>query len=148
MDKRFWICGLAMSVATLLLGFVVHGWLLKGDYTPLIGTLLRTAEDSKAFFHWMILADVLIGFAMTWLYRFGFSEGRSTAGQGLRFGLAIALLTAVPMHLIYYAVQPTPGELAVKQIALDTVRFLLLGLLIAYLQPRRPVLREDEGALR
>lgn len=140
MDKRFWICGLAMSVATLLLGFVVHGWLLKGDYTPLAGTLMRTQQDSQAYFPWMIVADLLIGFAMTWLYRFGFSEGRSTMAQGLRFGLAIALLTVVPWYLIYYAVQPTPTLLVVKQVAFDTVRFLLLGMLVAYLQPRRAVL--------
>jgi len=140
MDKRFWICGLAMSVATLLLGFVVHGWLLSDDYAPLVGTLLRTPEDSQRYFPWMILADVLIGFGMTWLYRFGFSEGRSTTAQGLRFGLAVALLAIVPSHLIYYAVQPTPAWLVVKQVAFDTIRFLLLGVLIAYLQPRRTVL--------
>lgn len=140
MDKRFWICGVAMSVATLLLGFVVHGLLLADDYAPLVGTLLRTPEDAQRLFPWMLLADVLIGFTMTWLYRFGFSEGRSTIGQGLRFGLAVALLASVPMHLIYFSVQPTPAALAIKQVVLDTIRFLLLGVLIAYLQPRRVVL--------
>jgi uncharacterized membrane protein len=140
MDKRFWICGLAMSVATLLLGFVVHGWLLAGDYAPLSGTLLRTPEQQQPYFPWMILADLLIGFAMTWLYRFGFPQDRSTVSHGLRFGLAVALLAAVPFHLIYYAVQPTPATLVVKQVVFDTIRFLLLGVLIAYLQPRRVVL--------
>ncbi len=140
MDKRFWICGLAMSVATLLTGYAVHGGLLAADYAPLYGTLLRTPEQQEPYFGWLIVADLLIGFVMTWLYRFGFSEGRSTAAQGLRFGLAIALLAAVPLHLIYYAIQPIPGALVVKQVALDTVRFLMLGLLIAYLQPRRTVL--------
>ena len=140
MDKRFWICGLAMSVATLLTGFVVHGMLLAGDYAPLVGTLLRTQEDSQHYFPWMIVADLLIGFTMTWLYRFGFSEGRTTAMQGLRFGLAVALLSVVPLHLIYYSVQPTPAVLVVKQVIFDTIRFMLLGVLIAYLQPRRAVL--------
>lgn len=140
MDKRFWICGLAMSVATLLTGFVVHGVLLAGDYAPLVGTLLRTQEDSQHYFPWMIVADLLIGFTMTWLYRFGFSEGRTTAAQGLRFGLAVALLSVVPLHLIYYSVQPTPALLVVKQVIFDTIRFMLLGVLIAYLQPRRAVL--------
>lgn len=140
MDKRFWICGLAMSVATLLTGYVVHGALLAGDYAPLVGTLLRTQEDSQHYFPWMIVADLLIGFTMTWLYRFGFSEGRTTAAQGLRFGLAVALLSVVPLHLIYYSVQPTPAVLVVKQVIFDTIRFMLLGVLIAYLQPRRAVL--------
>lgn len=129
-----------MSVATLLTGFVVHGLLLAGDYAPLIGTLLRTQEDSQHYFPWMIVADLLIGFTMTWLYRFGFSEGRTTAAQGLRFGLAVALLSVVPLHLIYYSVQPTPAVLVVKQVIFDTIRFMLLGVLIAYLQPRRAVL--------
>lgn len=140
MDKRFWICGLAMSVATLLTGFMVHGLLLAGDYALLVGTLLRTQEDSQHYFPWMIVADLLIGFTMTWLYRFGFSEGRTTAAQGLRFGLAVALLSVVPLHLIYYSVQPTPAVLVVKQVIFDTIRFMLLGVLIAYLQPRRAVL--------
>ena len=140
MDKRFWICGLAMSVATLLTGYAVHGLLLAGDYAPLVGTLLRTQEDSQHYFPWMIVADLLIGFAMTWLYRFGFSEGRTTAAQGLRFGLAVALLSVVPLHLIYYSVQPMPAALVVKQVIFDTIRFMLLGVLIAYLQPRRAVL--------
>lgn len=129
-----------MSVATLLTGYAVHGWLLAGDYAPLVGTLLRTQEDSQHYFPWMIVADLLIGFTMTWLYRFGFSEGRTTAAQGLRFGLAVALLSVVPLHLIYYSVQPTPAVLAVKQVIFDTIRFMLLGVLIAYLQPRRAVL--------
>lgn len=129
-----------MSVATLLTGYAVHGWLLAGDYAPFHGTLLRTPEQQQPYFVWLILADLLIGFTMTWLYRFGFSEGRTTAAQGLRFGLAVALLSVVPLHLIYYSVQPTPAVLVVKQVIFDTVRFMLLGVLIAYLQPRRAVL--------
>ncbi len=31
MDKRFWICGLVMSVAALLLGFITHALLLAPD---------------------------------------------------------------------------------------------------------------------
>ncbi len=141
MDKRFWVCGLVMSIAALLFGFIVHGVLLAPDYAAL-GAMFRSDEDSGRFAHWMVLAHVLIGFAMTWIYAQGFSSGRSTSLQGLRFGLAMALFSTVPGYLVYYAVQPLPASLVAKQLLAGVAAMLLLGLLVAWLQPRRKVLAE------
>ena len=141
MDKRFWICGLVMSIAALLFGFVVHGLLLSADYDAL-GAMYRNDADSQHYMHWMIIAHVLVGFAMTWIYAQGFSGGKSTSAQGLRFGLAMALFSTIPGYLVYYAVQPLPASLAIKQIVFSTIGMLLLGLLVAWLQPRRRVLAE------
>lgn len=141
MDKRFWVCGLVMSIAALLLGFIVHGVLLAPDYAAL-GAMFRSDADSRQYAHWMVLAHVLVGFAMTWLYAQGFSGSRSTLFQGLRFGLAMALFSTVPGYLIYYAVQPLPASLVAKQLLAGVATMLLLGLLVAWLQPRRKVLAE------
>ena len=70
--------------------------------------------------------------AFTWIYARGV-ENRPWLGQGLRFGLAVAFLAAIPIYLIYYAVQPLPGDLAVKQIVFDTIGTLILGTLVAFL---------------
>lgn len=136
MDKRFWISGVAMSVAALMLGFVVHGLLLKSDYEALVGTVMRSPEESQVYFHWMLIAHVLIGFSMTWIYRQGFAVGRPPVGQGIRFGLAMALFSTVPVYLIYYVVERLPSSLVQKQIAFDTLAMLLLGVLVAVLNPR------------
>lgn len=48
----------------------------------------------------------------------------------------------IPGYLIHYAVQPLPATLVVKQIVFGTLAMLLLGLLVAWLQPRRPVLAD------
>lgn len=141
MDKRFWVCGLVMSIAALLLGFLVHGVLLAPDYAAL-GVLFRDDLDSQRYVHWMVLAHVLIGFAMTWIYAQGFSGGRSWSVQGLRFGLAMALFSTLPDYLIYYAVQPLPAALVARQLLYGVASMLLLGLLVAWLQPRRKVLAE------
>ncbi|MGN7725952.1 hypothetical protein ACTJIL_09080 [Luteimonas sp. 22616] len=141
MDKRFWVCGLVMSIAALLLGFIVHGLLLAPDYAAL-GAMFRSDDESQHYAHWMVLAHVLIGFAMTWIYAQGFSSGRSSSMQGLRFGLAMALFSTVPGYLIYYAVQPLPAALVVKQLLFGVATTLLLGLLVAWLQPRRKVLAD------
>ncbi len=90
----------------------------------------------------MVLAHVLIGFSMTWIYMQGFSSGKASSAQGLRFGLAMALFSVIPGYLIYYAVQPLPALLVIKQAVFGTIGMLLLGLLVAWLQPRRKVLAE------
>ncbi len=141
MDKRFWVCGLVMSIAALLFGFIVHGLLLAPDYAGL-GAMFRSNDDGRQYAQWMVLAHVLIGFAMTWIYAQGFSDGRPAAMQGLRFGVAMALFSTIPGYLIYYAVQPLPAALVAKQLVLGTVATVLLGLLVAWLQPRRKVLVE------
>ena len=60
-------------------------------------------------------------------------EAKPWLGQGIRFGVVIALLTVVPTYVIYYVVQPMPGMLVVKQIVFDGALLLVLGAVVAYL---------------
>lgn len=146
MDKRFWICGLVVSLVALLLDFFVHGVLLRGDYPRLAVTgFVRGPEAGASFMPWMVLAHVLIGFGMTWLYQQitpaqGRPGGERSLTRGLRFGAAFALAATVPGYLIYYAVQPWPAALIVKQVVLGAGVVMVLGMLLGYLQPRRVVL--------
>ena len=43
----------------------------------------------------------------------------------------------IPTYIIYYAVQPLPGAMVVKQIVFDTVAVVVLGVIVALLN--RPV---------
>jgi len=135
MDKRFLISGLAMTIAAAVLGFIVHGLLLNADYGALVPTIIRAPEDANHYMQWMLLADAAIGFGMTWIYRQGYTASRPALGQGLRCGFAVALVSTIPMFLIYYAVEPLPGILVAKQLIFSTVQMLLLGLLVALLNP-------------
>lgn len=136
MDKRFWICGLVVAVAAMLLGFVVHGVLLRADYLA-VAHLYRTPEEANANLGWIVLAYGLVGYAMTWFFR---QQPARDIAHGLRFGLMAALLSYVPWHLLSYAGEPLPLSLMLKQVALDVAAMLLLGVLLAWLQPRRLVL--------
>ena len=135
MDKRFWISGLLMTVAAMMLGFVVHGVLLKPDYAAL-GPIMRTDDDSAHFMQWMLLADAAIGFGITWIYRQGYTPAKSAIGQGLRCGFAVALVSTIPMFLISYAVEPLPGTLVMKQELFATLQMLFFGMIAALLNPR------------
>ena len=94
MGGRFWISGVVMSVLFLMSGFVVHGVLLHNDYAQL-PNLLRPEAEAQGYFMWMLLADALMGFGFTWIYRKGREAGKAAVGQGLRFGIAIAVLMTI-----------------------------------------------------
>lgn len=131
MNKKFLIAWAVVFVAWFLGSFVVHGTLLHDDYGKLAG-IMRTEQDAQQYFPYMILAHLLLAGSFVWIY----SKGVQSADwfpQGLRFGVAVVLLTIAPTYLIYYAVQPMPGMLVTKQIAFDGVLLMLLGLLVAFL---------------
>ena len=139
-DKRFWICGILVSIAAMLLDWLIHGVLLMADYNALAPGVMRTLEDQAHYLPYMLAAHLLIGFGLTWLYRKGMHPSLPALGQGLRFGAAIAAAATVPGYLIYYAVQPLPASLVQKQLAFGVAEMLLLGLLLAWLRPGRKAL--------
>jgi hypothetical protein len=49
-------------------------------------------------------------------------------------------MATIPGYLIYYAVQPLPAMLVHKQMILGTLAMLLLGMLLAWLNPGRKAL--------
>jgi hypothetical protein len=131
MGKRFVVAWIAVFVAWMAGSFLIHGTLLRDEYAAL-GSLFRPEAESGALFPFMLLAHVILAGAFVWIYARGVAE-TPWAGQGLRFGLAIACVSAIPMYTIYYVVQPMPGTLAVRQIVYDGLLLLALGLLVAWL---------------
>jgi hypothetical protein len=132
MDKKFWISGIAASVVAFAAGFVVHGVLLHNDYAQL-PSLMRTENDAMSHLPYLIVAHIVFGFAFAWVYSQGISAGVPWLTQGVRFGIAVALLVTIPMYLIYYAVQPWPGMTVAKQIVFDTISVIIIGILVAFI---------------
>jgi hypothetical protein len=136
MDIRFFVSGFVMAVASLMAGFLVHANLLHVDYAAL-PDVFRSDEEGMNFFHWMLIAHLMIGFALTWVYRQGVQAGSSTLNQGIRFGIAMACLMTIPTYLIYFAVLKIPAALAHKQMLFDVPMVLLLGILVAFLNKKK-----------
>lgn len=129
MDKKFLVAWLVLFVLYMAGGMIIHGVLLHEDYTAT--GLMRPEAESQKMMHLMALAHLLMAGAFTWIYVRGV-ENKPWLGQGLRYGLAVAVLF-MPIYIIYYVVQPTPGILAVKQIVYDTIMMLVLGAAVAFL---------------
>lgn len=134
MNKKFLITGIACTVVGFGLSFLIHGVLLQNDYMRLVSSgIFRTPEAANGLFHFMIIANVLIGFAFAWIYMQGISTGVDWWKQGLRFGFAAACLAAIPMYLIYYVIEPMPGLLVAKQVVFDTAAMMINGLVAAFI---------------
>lgn len=131
MNRRFVTAWAVVFVAWMLGSFAVHGAMLADDYQRL-GGMMRAPADAQNYFHYLILAHVLLSGAFTWIYSKGV-QAADWFGQGLRFGVAVVLLTSAPTYLIYYAVQPMPGMLVTRQIVFDGILVMLLALLVAFL---------------
>ncbi|MGO9038047.1 MAG: hypothetical protein ACLPX1_03200 [Steroidobacteraceae bacterium] len=131
MNKKFIIAWIVLFVAWLLGSFVVHGVLLRPDYMHL-SNLFRTEGDQQKYFPLMILAHVILSGAFVWIYARG-AEAKPWMAQGVRFGVAVALLTIVPTDMIYFVVQPMPGDVVMKQIVFDGVLAIILGTIVAWL---------------
>jgi hypothetical protein len=136
MNKKFFIAWLVMFIAWMAGSFVVHGVLLHDDYARL-PNLFRSEAEEQHYFPLMILAHVIMSGAFVWIYSRGV-EASPWLPQGIRFGLAVALLTVVPMYTIYYVVQPMPGMSVVKQIVFNGILMPILGVVAAFMY-RPPV---------
>lgn len=137
MNKKFFIAWLVVFIVWFAGSYVVHGILLHDDYARLTN-LFRSEGDAQQYFALLLLAHVILSGALVWIYARGV-EPAPWPAQGIRFGVAVTLLTVVPTYLIYYAVQPLPGSLVVKQIVFDGILTLILGLVVAAIcrQPAR-----------
>jgi hypothetical protein len=131
MNKKFIIAWIAIFIAWFAGSFVVHGVLLHDDYMKLTN-LFRPEADAQKYMPLMVVAHVLLSGALVWIYARG-AEAKPWLPQGIRFGIAVALLTIVPTYLIYYVVQPMPGATVAKQIVFDGVLTLVLASITAFI---------------
>jgi hypothetical protein len=129
MNKTFVLSVVAMFIVLMILGFVVHGLLLGPQYAKMMN-LFRTPEDAQRYFPVMLAAHIIMAIGWTWIYRIG-RENKPWLGQGIRFGLAVALICTIPTYLIYFAVQPMPSDMVALQIAYDTIASVILGITVA-----------------
>jgi hypothetical protein len=131
MNKKFVIAWIVLFVAWCIGSFIVHGVLLRSDYMQLTN-LFRPEGDQQKYFALMLLAHVILAGAFVWIYARGV-EAKPWVTQGVRFGVAIALLTIVPTYMIYFVVQPMPVNVVIKQIVCDGILMVILGMIVAWL---------------
>jgi hypothetical protein len=109
--------------------YLIHSVLLRSAYLQ-SSDVWRTPE---AMMHriWIAqLASFIFAVAAVLIYIRGV-EQKPWLGQGIRFGILLALATAVPQSLTEYFVYPIHHELALHWIISEGGLAVLLGIVIA-----------------
>ena len=127
--KKYVPTVLVVFIVANLMGFLIHAVLLKKDYLPISGYYREPGQEKMLF---ISLAYLAFAIGSVWVYAKGV-EDKSWLAQGIRFGIAMCLVLAVPSFLIAYAVQPVPGMLVLKQILFEGADKILLGIITAAL---------------
>lgn len=128
--KRIVLATLAAFVVSEVLAVLVHGFILAADYEPFDGTLLRAGADAWQFV-FLPVAHLSFVCGLMWVYTHTPLKG-SAARQGVFIGFLAWLMGQVPLWLIWYAEQPWPGSLVIKQLALELLSSLVIGLTITF----------------
>jgi hypothetical protein len=129
MNKRLLISIVVMFVMLMVLGFLVHGLILRPEYAKL-PNIFRDDTDSMRKMGFLILGQFIAACAFAWIYQRG-KEAKPFLAQGIRYGIAIAAVMIVSKFLIYYAVTRMPYMLVLKQIVLDSIGAVLMGIVVA-----------------
>ncbi len=93
---------------------------------------MRPPAEAQKIIYFIILAQAIFGAAFAWVYYQG-KEDKPWLAQGIRFGIAVALLTVIPTYLIYHVVTPIALAVVIKQIVFDTIRVVLMGIVLAWI---------------
>jgi ABC-type sugar transport system permease subunit len=127
--KRIVLATFAAFVVSQVLAVLVHGFILAADYEPFDGTLLRAGADAWQFI-FLPFAHLSFIIGLMWVYTRTPFNG-SSVRQGVALGILAWVMGQVPLWLLWYAEQPWPGSLVVKQLGLELVSSVIIGLTIA-----------------
>jgi hypothetical protein len=115
--------------------YVIHDVWLKTDY-ELTASLWRTPADINHRMWALMIANVIYVIAVVLIYVRGV-EHKSWVGQGIRFGILLALATTVYVSTASWVMVPVPHSLPMKWIIGEGALCILLGLLVAAItQPK------------
>lgn len=115
--------------------YLIHSVILMKSYEA-TSDLWRTDAAMGHRMPYMFIAQFIFVLGAVLIYQRGV-EKKSWIGQGIRYGILLALVSCVPASLIEYVTVPLPHRIAAHWIVLEGALTILLGLLIAAIcQPK------------
>ncbi len=127
--KKMMFAVVAGFVVQLVGLSLIHGVWLKPDYLA-TAALWRTQEAQVARTWAMLLGTLIYVIAAVLIYVRG-REAKPWMGQGVRFGILLALAVVVYSSLSGWVILPVPHLLVAKWIISESLLAVALGLVIA-----------------
>ena len=127
--KKWMLASVATFFVIAILEMIIHGKLLESLYMQTSSVWRRPAEMEQMTWA-MWLAYFIIAPVFALIYTYGYQKKKDALGQGLRYGLYMGLLLSAPF-LIWYAVLPIPGKMAVFWFLGGIVEYVVAGVAVA-----------------
>ena len=130
--------GAVVGAFVLLVGgrYLIHEVWLKPDYMAQ-AEIMRADADILHRMWILQLANFMFALGAVLIYIRGV-EAKSWVGQGIRYGILLAMASVVPQSLIEYSVYPLPHMLGLKWVIGEGGLAVLMALLIAAIcQPKQ-----------
>jgi NhaP-type Na+/H+ or K+/H+ antiporter len=89
-------------------------------------------DETRGLILYVFLAQFCTVAAFTWIYLRG-REEKPWLAQGIRYGIAVAVLVTIPINLSQYATMPLPLDFVLKRMCYDVATVILLGVVVAWL---------------
>ena len=140
-NKRIAATIVVALVVSEILSTLVHGFVLAGDYGPFYGKLLRSEPGAPMLL--LPVAHLSFIAALVWVFSRVDLQGGALA-QGLKLGVIGWLIGQAPLWLLWYAEQPWPGTLVLKQLLLELISSLIVGATIVAVSGKRQVKKKPE----
>jgi hypothetical protein len=130
MPMKKTVLAIIAGFAVILAGrYLIHEVLLMKDYLA-SSDVWRAPEDTWHRAYMFPISAFSIALGAVLIYIRGV-EAKPWIGQGVRFGILLGMVTAVPNALLQYAVYPIHYTLALKWIIAEGLLGIVLGLVIA-----------------
>jgi hypothetical protein len=120
------VVGFVVQLAGL---FLIHSVLLRQDYVDTAA--LWRPRDAQIMRVWAMLLAVLVYVVGAVLLYMRGIEQKPWMGQGIRFGILLALVAVVYGSLSGWVILPIPHMLAVKWILSESLLSVVFGLAVA-----------------
>jgi hypothetical protein len=134
---RVVLAGVVVFVLANVGAVIVHGFLLAADYEPYEGTLLRRGTEPAWQFIFLPVVHLSFTIGLIWLFRLARVEDHRWTARALKLGIIAWLIGPAPMFLLWYAEQPWPGTIVVKQLPYELAIAIVLALTAgAMLRPK------------
>lgn len=133
--QRYVIGSIAVFVFLLIIELIFHKVLLIGCYDEYTQTI-RPGFLNSWYAIWLFLGYLIFAFGFCFVFTKGYEN--KGIGEGIRYGLYIAIAFVVSSSLIGYAVCAIPLKLIVAWIIGYPIIMILAGIIIAAIyRPRR-----------
>lgn len=141
MNKKVLIGWIAVFVWIMVWEMIVNMGLLASEYMA-TAHLWRPEAEMKIWLFWVVY--IFVAYFLSLLFSKGY-EGKGIS-EGVRFGLYVGLLMAIPMAYGTYGAMPIPYSLALKWFIYGMIEYVVAGVILAAVFGKQAMVTRVSGS--